>query len=226
MIVFSQGSCRVGFPLTYLHGQKKIELIDPHWDAIENEIGDIPAMALGHFHNIDDHLRVFRLLQDDSDIVELKEVLNQINGYPINPKKNRYRLNWEDTWEHCKTKFTTCDIAVIELCSFKPVKFLSKNGRLVSDKIEIQSYIKKIDDLTPHCKKLWVCHFRPNVLWDKNSQTRETLFHAIKEQTEHYFDPTPFLKTDEKTLMRDDKHYSPYGIKFIGERMLEKMKSM
>jgi len=223
MIVFSQGSCRIGFPLTYLHCRKKIELIDPHWDSVENDIGKVPPMALGHFHNIYDHLRVFQLLQDDSDNKELMQVLNQINRLPVR-KSNRNRLDWKETWEHCKNKFVGCDIAVIEMSSFNSVSSL--NGPNVSDLEEIVKYMQEIESLIPHCKKLWVCHYRPGVIWNKNHKSsRETLYRAVAHM-EHYFDPSPFLAKDEKNLMRDTKHYSPYGIKFIAERMLEKMESM
>lgn len=222
MIIFSQGTCRIGFPLTHLHYQEKIELIDPHWDSIENEIGDVPPMALGHFHNIHDHLRVFQLLKDDSDVQELKTVLNQISRTPIDPKRYRHRVDWKETWEHCRNRFSDCDIAVIELSSFDSVRYLkNKTISTVKDTVE---YMQKIESLTPHCKKLWVCHYRPDIIWNKHSNTRETLYHAIS-QMDHHFDPSPFLVKDAK-LMRDDKHYSPYGIKFIGEQMLEKMESM
>lgn len=239
MIVFSQGTCRVGFPLTCLHGQGKIELIDTHWDAAENGFGDIPAMTLGHFHNIHDHLRIFKLLQDDSNKKEMKKALKQINRLPIDPKRFRNRLDWKEVWEHCRDKFVNCDIAVVELSSFHPVgtesmlsledtserniaEHLNPNCKKLEETIE---YMREIERLIPHCKKLWVCHYRPSVIWKKYSHTRETLYQAI-EQMEHYFDPSPFIAKDEKNLLHGDKHYSPNGVRFIAERMLEKMESM
>ena len=103
-VVFNSGSCRVSLPLTTLHKEGKIELVNPLWDGLCHELpeGVVPH-HLGMFHNLEDHYRLYKTLQDDSDHAERFNILDISS--PHGSTASFYREDWLEIWGNCKKGF-------------------------------------------------------------------------------------------------------------------------
>ena len=66
-MIFSSGSCRMALPLTRLHKEGKISLVNPLWDEFcFFRPEGVLRRHIGMFHNLHDHYRLFNLLYPKS----------------------------------------------------------------------------------------------------------------------------------------------------------------
>ena len=109
-------------------------------------------------------------------------------------------------WQYCK-------LVVAELSSVRS----SRCENVVAGMREVQ-------ELVGDRKILWVCHFRPDVIWNVSHPYREALHEAVKS-TQYHFDPSPYIQKD-LSLLVDEHHYSEQGYEIMSEIFFEKLKSI
>ena len=211
--VFASGSCRI------------VSLLYNGWDLIaqiHTWIGYYDSINfLSFYHNTKQHIQFISYIKDLITIDENIISKIMIDGNDeLNSMRKERLLN-------IKRDFDSCDVYIFEICSIK-IKMLNQYYININENDKQFNYLQTSNELyddlmiirnliNKNKKIIFVCHFRPNIIYNDDSKkinNREIIYKTLnafyqdnKDLNILFYDPSTFLK-EFPHYINDKYHYN------------------